>query len=89
MVPLVWKKMAPLMGVSSNSAYSRKAWSGGRAPDDSLFGFKKQFNRNGRREFWVGRSIFDPVAYQELLALRKAADPTFDPDNGFMIQYRR
>ena len=62
---------------------------GGMAPDDSLFGFKKQFNKNGRREFWVGRSIFDPAAYQELLALRKSADPAFDPDNGFMIQYRR
>ena len=62
---------------------------GGMAPDDSLFGFKKKFNKNGRREFWVGRSIFDPAAYQELLALRKAADPAFDPDNGFMIQYRR
>ena len=62
---------------------------GGMAPDDNLFGFKKQFNKNGRREFWVGRSIFDPAAYQELLALRKSADPAFDPDNGFMIQYRR
>ena len=62
---------------------------GGMAPDDSLFGFKKQFNKNGRREFWVGRGIFDPAAYQELLALRKSADPAFDPDNGFMIQYRR
>lgn len=62
---------------------------GGMAPDDSLFGFKKQFNKNGRRGFWVGRSIFDPAAYQKLLALRKAADPCFDTENGFMIQYRR
>ena len=62
---------------------------GGMAPDDSLFGFKKQFNKNGRRGFWVGRSIFDPSAYQELLVLRKAADPSFDAENGFMIQYRR
>lgn len=62
---------------------------GGMAPEDSLFGFKKQFNKYGHREFWVGRSIFDPAAYQELLALRKSADPSFDPNNGFMIQYRR
>ena len=62
---------------------------GGMAPEDSLFGFKKQFNKYGHREFWVGRSIFDPAAYQELLALRKSADPSFDPNNEFMIQYRR
>lgn len=62
---------------------------GGMAPEDSLFGFKKQFNKHGRREFWVGRSIFDPSAYQELLCLRKASDPSFDTGNGFMIQYRR
>lgn len=62
---------------------------GGMAPDDSLFGFKKQFNKNGRREFWVGRSIFNPTSYRELLRLRKAANPFFDTENGFMIQYRR
>ena len=62
---------------------------GGMTPEDSLFGFKKQFNKNGRRSFWVGRSIFNPPAYRELLALRKAADPSFDTENGFMIQYRR
>ena len=62
---------------------------GGMTPDDSLFGFKKQFNKNGRREFWVGRSIFDAEAYRELLCLRKTADPNFDMENGFMIQYRR
>lgn len=62
---------------------------GGMSSEDSLFGFKKQFNKNGRREFWVGRSIFDPASYEELLRLRKAGDPNFDTENGFMIQYRR
>ena len=78
---------AALWGVAHG--VSKLHLGGGMAPEDSLFGFKKQFNKNGRREFWVGRSIFDPAAYQELLALRKSADPAFDPDNGFMIQYRR
>lgn len=62
---------------------------GGMAPDDRLFGFKKQFNKNGRREFWIGRSIFDPDRYQALLKLRAQQESDFDPENSFMIQYRR
>lgn len=62
---------------------------GGMAPEDSLFGFKKQFNKSGRAPFEVGRTIFNRDAYEALLALRHRANPEFDPDNGFMIQYRR
>lgn len=62
---------------------------GGMAPDDSLFGFKKQFNKNGRASFVVGRTIFDQEAYEKLLDVREDNDPGFTRDNGFMIQYRR
>lgn len=62
---------------------------GGMAPEDSLFGFKKQFNKYGRAPFVVGRTIFDSKAYKELLYIRKEQDPEFDVENGFMIQYRR
>lgn len=62
---------------------------GGMAPDDSLFGFKKQFNKNGRASFVVGRTIFNQDAYTELLNIRKREDSEFDVNNGFMIQYRR
>jgi len=62
---------------------------GGMAPDDSLFGFKKQFNRNGRSPFAVGRTVFDDAAYQKLLVCRERMDPGFDVNNNFMIQYRR
>ena len=62
---------------------------GGMAPDDSLFGFKKQFNKNGRIPFVVGRTIFDKTAYATLLDIREEKDKTFDRDNCFMIQYRR
>ncbi len=61
---------------------------GGMAPDDSLFGFKKQFNKKGRLPFWVGRTIFDPVTYDRLLDLRKQTDPGFDRNNSRMTQYR-
>ena len=62
---------------------------GGMKPDDSLFGFKKQFNKNGRASFVVGRTIFDRDKYIELLKIRKELNSEFDMDNGFMIQYRR
>ena len=62
---------------------------GGIEADDSLFGFKKQFNKNGRLPFYVGRIIFDKEAYQELLRFRKKKDENFDENNGFMIQYRK
>ena len=59
------------------------------APDDKLFGFKKQFNKNGRVPFVVGRTIFNKAGYDELLKRRKETDPLFDPENSYMIQYRR
>ncbi len=62
---------------------------GGIEAEDSLFGFKKQFNKNGRLPFYVGRTIFDEATYQNLLAVRKQADSDFDENNEFMIQYRR
>lgn len=62
---------------------------GGIEADDSLFGFKKQFNKEGRLPFYVGRTIYDTSAYRELLVLRKQTDDSFDMENGFMIQYRK
>lgn len=62
---------------------------GGMNPNDSLFGFKKQFNKNGRLPFVIGRTIFDKYKYNKLLQLRKEIDGNFDTENDFMIQYRR
>ena len=62
---------------------------GGILPDDSLFGFKKQFNKNGRLPFYIGRTIFDKKIYCELLKIRKSLDDSFDENNNFMIQYRK
>ncbi|MCD7815748.1 MAG: GNAT family N-acetyltransferase, partial [Bacteroides sp.] len=61
---------------------------GGMRQDDSLFGFKKQFNKIGRVSFVVGRTVFDEDGYGRLMALRKSMDSSFDEDNKFMIQYR-
>lgn len=62
---------------------------GGMALDDSLFRFKKRFNKNGRASFVVGRTIFNQDVYERLLNIRKGIDSGFDINNGFMIQYRR
>lgn len=62
---------------------------GGLSENDSLFGFKKQFNRNGRLQFYIGRTIFDRTAYDFLLRTRKRLNESFDMNNGYMIQYRR
>ena len=62
---------------------------GGMSSDDSLFGFKKQFNLHGRCSFVVGRTIFDLEGYNKLLQIRKQINSEFDINNEFMIQYRR
>lgn len=62
---------------------------GGMNPDDSLFGFKKQFNKNGRLPFYIGRTIFNKNSYEKLLELRKNNNHDFDINNSFMIQYRK
>lgn len=61
---------------------------GGVGVEDSLFHFKKQFNKNGRIGFFIGRNIFDYEKYNELLQLRKTACPNFDMNNAYYIQYR-
>lgn len=62
---------------------------GGLKENDSLFGFKKQFNKNGRLPFYIGRTVFKKPAYDYLLQIRKQWEPEFDADNDFLIQYRR
>ena len=62
---------------------------GGLSENDTLFGFKKQFSKNGRRRFYVGRTIFDPAAYTMLLDIREKTEGSFDRNNDFLIQYRR
>ncbi|MCM1082989.1 MAG: GNAT family N-acetyltransferase [Clostridium sp.] len=62
---------------------------GGMSPDDSLFGFKKQFNDKGRCPFVVGRTVFDLDVYDKLLQIRKEMNSEFDANNEFMVRYRR
>lgn len=61
---------------------------GGVTEGDSLFQYKKKFNRSGILPFYIGRTIVDEAKYNELINLRKNNDPNFDPNNKFYIQYR-
>lgn len=62
---------------------------GGLNKGDSLFKFKKKFNKHGIVPFYVGRMICDKVKYKELLDVRKKFDSTFDINNNYLIQYRK
>lgn len=73
---------------ASNKGIRKFHLGGGMSENDSLFGFKKQFNKNGKVKFYIGRTIFDRESYDELLKIRKNADFSFNKENSYMIQYR-
>ena len=61
---------------------------GGMSENDSLFAFKKTFNKNGFVDFYIGKSVFLPEKYNELLDIRVKEDSLFDRNNSRLIQYR-
>lgn len=61
---------------------------GGLEANDSLFKFKKSFNKVGVKQFFIGSNIFCNDEYQYLLTIRKEKDCTFNEKNNRMIQYR-
>lgn len=61
---------------------------GGTEAEDSLYRFKRNFCPQGVRDFYIGRTIFDQAAFDELVELREKIDSSFDSDTPFMIKYR-
>nr|MCR5467886.1 GNAT family N-acetyltransferase [Lachnospiraceae bacterium] len=61
---------------------------GGTEPEDSLFSFKKHFNQNGLKDFYIGRMIFDEEKFDKLVDIRCRTDKDFDISRPFMIKYR-
>ena len=53
--------------------------------NDSLYKFKKSFNRSYEREFYIGKKIFDPNVYSMLV---DAAEKTMELDASFFPLYR-
>lgn len=61
---------------------------GGLGIEDSLFSFKKHFNRNGEIDFCIGRNIFDKSTFDELVKIREENDSDFNSSRPFLIKYR-
>ena len=57
------------------------------AKEDSLFVFKKSFNRNEEAEFHIGKRVFNTKKYQELVNLRCVEEPGH-PESGYFPKYR-
>ncbi|MBW8308810.1 MAG: GNAT family N-acetyltransferase [Candidatus Paracaedibacteraceae bacterium] len=55
--------------------------------EDSLFKFKKAFNKNSETYFSIGKKIFDLDKYNELLRIR-SEEERFTNDNQFFPAYR-
>lgn len=61
---------------------------GGISSNDSLFNFKKKFNKNGNLQFYIGKFIFNEKKFNELIKFRAENDVEFDSNNKRLITYR-
>jgi len=56
--------------------------------EDSLFSFKKPFNREKINSFYIGKMIFNDKAYRELIKIRQS-ESYFDLNSAFFPIYRQ
>ncbi len=71
------------------NGYGRLHLGGGvGSGEDGLYKFKKAFNRGEDTRFHIGKKLFMPEKYREMVELRAAADPAFQRDTGFFPAYR-
>lgn len=74
---------------ANQNGYKKLHLGGGvGAGEDSLYKFKKKFNRGKSCEFWIGKQIFNQDVYDELVALRKKMDSNFNDNQDFFPVYR-
>ncbi len=59
------------------------------AGEDSLYKFKKAFYRGEDASFYIGKKIFLPEVYTELVCRRKATDTEYDEHTNFFPAYRK
>ncbi len=55
--------------------------------EDSLYSFKKAFNKNSNTRFAIGKKIFDKDVYEQLVETRKR-EYSFDKESSFFPLYR-
>lgn len=56
--------------------------------EDSLYEFKKGFNRQSDYTFAIGKDIFDQKLYNDLIKERQSRDEGFDGNSSFFPAYR-
>jgi len=56
--------------------------------EDSLFKFKKAFNRNSSEQFSIGKEVFNSESYNKLVNLRQEKDEYFNKESSFFPLYR-
>lgn len=61
---------------------------GGVGIEDSLYNFKKQFNKISNTDFCIGGNIFLPGVADYLVSLRSNNDQSFNPSKPYFIKYR-
>ena len=61
---------------------------GGVGIEDSLYNFKKQFNKISNTDFCIGGNIFLPDVADYLVSLRSNNDQSFNPSKPYFIKYR-
>ncbi len=73
---------------AADNGYTRLHMGGGvGSAHDSLYKFKKAFNRGDDTEFHIGKKIFHKEQYEKLVKLRKE-DVGFDTETRFFPAYR-
>lgn len=74
---------------AANHGYSKLHMGGGvGSSQDSLYKFKKAFNREKDLEFNIGKKIFIPDEYERLVEVRKENPENFDVESSFFPLYR-
>ncbi len=53
-----------------------------------MYRFKKQFNKYGQLNYWIGSNIFISEKFNELVEKRKKLDAKWNDQNNLMIKYR-
>ena len=56
--------------------------------EDNLYKFKAAFNRTSDYQFSIGKETFNQSLYDELISLRAASDPSFNPESNYFPLYR-
>ncbi len=73
----------------ANNGYKKLHMGGGvGSGHDSLYKFKKAFNRAEDAEFHIGKKIFDNETYDKLVCLRRKKDKLYDEETKFFPAYR-